>query len=135
MASPLKASSPDSPLFPLLCAVCWERVCAASPRVTLAVSRLCFSLSSEKHQALSLPLFQGFTIVHIALTLGRTSAEILLCPVTNLGQISSIKLQERIPRGLTLARCRFTFCSPDDLPVVHENFQLNPAQPVFQLTP
>lgn len=38
---------PDSPLFPFLCTPCWEWVCAASPRVTLAVSQFCFSPSSD----------------------------------------------------------------------------------------
>lgn len=56
---------------------------------------LCLSFASQViHPALSLAVSQGFTTVHIALTLGRISAEISPCFVTNLGQISSIHLQE-----------------------------------------
>lgn len=132
-ASGQSIPSPNSLLFPLLCPPCWERVWAASPRVTLAVSQLCFSSSGDLPSSFTgcLPGIHNCSHrSHFGKNISRDFT--LFCQKTGTNIINPSAGMN--PSGLAPGRCRSTLCSPDDLPLVHENFQLNPAQLVFWLT-
>lgn len=108
MASAQRTPLPNSPLFPLLCPPCWERVWAASPRVTLAVSQLCFSPSGDSPSSFTgclLGLHNCSHCSHFGKNISRDFT--LFCHKSGTNIINPSAGTN--PRGLTPGRCSVLF--------------------------